>query len=130
MNFISLPFTPRYILLTLALVLTGLLVADLVLTGRPSGWVIASLGAFGFLSVVGLHDVFQKRHSILRNYPIAAHLRFFFEEIRPELRQYLFESETDGAPFVEEKANQDCQHYAHHRDGFVLAEGAGILILE
>ena len=36
---------------------------------------------------------------MLRNYPIAAHLRFILEHIRPEMRQYFFESETDGLPF-------------------------------
>jgi len=35
----------------------------------------------------------------LRNYPISAHLRFLLEEIRPEMRQYFFESEKDGMPF-------------------------------
>ena len=36
---------------------------------------------------------------MLRNYPISAHLRFLLEEIRPEMRQYFFESEKDGMPF-------------------------------
>ena len=45
------------------------------------------------------HDLVQTRHAILRNYPISAHLRFILEEIRPEIRQYFFESETDGLPF-------------------------------
>ena len=36
---------------------------------------------------------------MLRNYPISAHLRFLLEHIRPEMRQYFFESETDGLPF-------------------------------
>ena len=50
-------------------------------------------------SAVGIRDVTQTRRSILRNYPILAHLRFFFESIRPEMRQYFFEADTDGAPF-------------------------------
>ena len=36
---------------------------------------------------------------MLRNYPIAAHLRFIFEAIRPEMRQYFFEGDKDGMPF-------------------------------
>ena len=36
---------------------------------------------------------------MLRTYPISAHLRFLLEHIRPEMRQYFFESETDGLPF-------------------------------
>jgi hypothetical protein len=36
---------------------------------------------------------------VLRNYPIAAHLRFILETIRPEVRQYFFEDEKDGLPW-------------------------------
>src|SRR5262249_49782914 len=46
---------------------------------------------------------FRPRHSVLRNYPISAHLRFLLEDIRPELRQYFFEGEKDGAPFSRDK---------------------------
>jgi hypothetical protein len=37
------------------------------------------------------------------NYPIAAHIRFILEHIRPELRQYFFEAEKDGTPFPRDK---------------------------
>ena len=40
---------------------------------------------------------------MLRNYPIAAHLRFLLEKIRPEMRQYFFEDEKDGTPFSRDK---------------------------
>ena len=40
---------------------------------------------------------------MLRNYPIAAHLRFILESIRPEMRQYFFEDEKDGLPFSRDK---------------------------
>lgn len=46
-----------------------------------------------------LNNIFQKKHSILRNYPIVGYLRYFFESFRPELRQYFFESDLDGKPF-------------------------------
>jgi hypothetical protein len=58
---------------------------------------------FGGLSLLGLGDIFQMRHSVLLNYPIAAHLRFILEELRPEMRQYFFESEKDGMPFSRDK---------------------------
>ena len=51
------------------------------------------------LAFVGIHDLFQKKHSILRNYPVIGHMRFIFERIRPELYQYFVESDTDGTPF-------------------------------
>jgi glutamate synthase domain-containing protein 2 len=49
--------------------------------------------------LVALKDIFQKKHAIIRNYPLIGHLRYFFESIRPELRQYFFESDLDGKPF-------------------------------
>src|SRR5262249_8362869 len=61
------------------------------------------LALFGVLSVVGVHDLVQTRHAVLRNYPISAHLRFLLESIRPEMRQYFFEGEKDGAPFSRDK---------------------------
>jgi glutamate synthase domain-containing protein 2 len=62
-------------------------------------WFILGVLAFGALSVLGVYDVIQTRHSVLRNYPIMGHMRFFFEGIRPEIRQYLIESDQDEEPF-------------------------------
>jgi hypothetical protein len=42
----------------------------------------------------GLYDVTQRSHAILRNYPVLGHMRFLFEGIRPEIRQYLIESDA------------------------------------
>ena len=99
MTWLGLPFTPRYILLTLALVMTALMASEVVMAQHYAWLLSVVLAACAALSVLGIRDMVQTRHSILRNYPIAAHLRFLFEDIRPELRQYLFESEKDGAPF-------------------------------
>ena len=49
--------------------------------------------------ILSLYDRFQKKHAVIRNYPVIGHLRYFFESIRPEIRQYFFESDTDGKPF-------------------------------
>jgi len=54
---------------------------------------------FLLLSIVGLYDLQQSHHAILRNYPIIGHLRFMLETIRPEIRQYFLESETEASPF-------------------------------
>lgn len=51
------------------------------------------------LMAVGFIDRRQTKQSIRRNYPIMAHMRFLFEFIRPEIRQYFIESDTDAAPF-------------------------------
>jgi len=44
-------------------------------------------------------DQRQKQHAVLRNYPLLGRIRYFFEMIGPELRQYLFEHDTAGKPF-------------------------------
>lgn len=58
-------------------------------------WLIISLP----LLLVAVRDTRQKRHAIIRNFPVLGHLRYMFEFVRPELRQYFFESDTDGKPF-------------------------------
>ena len=54
------------------------------------------------LAALGTWDLIQKKHSILRAYPILGHARFIAELIRPEIYQYFIESNTDGAPFNRE----------------------------
>jgi glutamate synthase domain-containing protein 2 len=61
------------------------------------------LGMAVLISLVGLRDMTQTSHAILRNYPVIGHLRFFLEKIRPEMRQYFFEGDTDGMPFPRER---------------------------
>jgi glutamate synthase domain-containing protein 2 len=51
------------------------------------------------LALVGVHDLVQRRHAILRNYPIIGHIRFILEAVRPELRQYLIEDDRDPVPY-------------------------------
>ncbi|MEY4346469.1 MAG: hypothetical protein RL032_2301 [Pseudomonadota bacterium] len=61
------------------------------------GW-----GAFFLCTVlVGLggYDVMQGKRSLLRNYPIIGHIRYMLEFVRPEIRQYFIESDTEAAPF-------------------------------
>ena len=53
----------------------------------------------GLLLIVFLHDVFNKKHTILRNFPIIGHLRYFLEKIGPELRQYLVANNREERPF-------------------------------
>ncbi len=51
------------------------------------------------LTLLGLYDVRQRRHAILRNYPVIGHIRFLMESIRPEIRQYMIEADQDEVPF-------------------------------
>ena len=101
MQALKLAFSPRFIVLTLAALAMLLLLLLIGAGAAPSATAGLWAGAvlFGALTALGAHDLMQPRHAILRNYPISAHLRFILEEIRPEMRQYFFESETDGLPF-------------------------------
>ncbi len=65
--------------------------------GGPGWWVLVVLAVF--LVLVAVYDVVQKRHSVLRNYPVLGHFRFLLEGIRPELQQYFIERNYDGRPF-------------------------------
>ncbi|HEU4665154.1 MAG TPA: FMN-binding glutamate synthase family protein [Dokdonella sp.] len=51
------------------------------------------------LVVVGFADLAQKRSTLRRNYPLICHVRFFFEYVRPMLRQYVVESDNEEVPF-------------------------------
>jgi glutamate synthase domain-containing protein 2 len=80
-------------------------VAALLLTLVSAGaalvnpyWLILT-GIAGVLSLVGIYDLNQRNHSLKRNYPILANFRFFFEMIRPEIRQYLLEADNEAVPF-------------------------------
>lgn len=84
------------------LILTGLVVATiatvLAAVFGPWGWWILAV-IFFLLLLVGIRDATQRRHSILRNFPVLGHARFFMEKIRPEIQQYFIERNYDGKPF-------------------------------
>ena len=75
----------------------GLLLSlfTLVAFGIGGFWMVV----FAALVGVGIYDVVQTKRSVLRNYPIIGHLRFMLEFIRPEMRQYFLESDTEATPF-------------------------------
>src|SRR6201993_3938933 len=101
METLLLPFSPRFIVLTICAVVTALLLSVGLFDHNPKAFdvVLVPLLIFGGLTLLGIRDLMQKGHAVLRNYPISAHMRFLLEEIRPEMRQYFFESEKDGMPF-------------------------------
>ena len=100
MQVFELAFSSRFIALTLCAMLAAILAVG-IFTVDPAwrGIVFAAALMFTSLTALGLRDLAQTKHAVLRNYPIAAHLRFLLEGMRPEMRQYFFESETDGLPF-------------------------------
>lgn len=58
---------------------------------------------FGVLTALGTYDLYQQRHTLNRNYPILAHIRYGLEAIGPEIRQYFIQSDTEERPFSREQ---------------------------
>ena len=46
-----------------------------------------------------MQDITQKKHAILRNYPVIGHLRYFFEQLGEYFRQYFFLGDREEMPF-------------------------------
>jgi hypothetical protein len=51
------------------------------------------------LLLIGYANSIQKKHAILRNFPVLGYFRYLFETIAPEIQQYFIERSTDGKPF-------------------------------
>ncbi|MCP5243638.1 MAG: FMN-binding glutamate synthase family protein [Burkholderiales bacterium] len=81
------------------------------------GLVVIGLIVFWFIQ-----DITQKKHSILRNYPIIGRLRFFFEEQGKYFRQYFFSNDREEMPFNRATRNWV---YRHSKDkGGVVGFGS------
>ncbi len=65
--------------------------------------ILWSLVVFVPIFLLGIYDVTQHEHTILRNYPVIGHARYLLESVRPEIQQYFIESHTVGAPFSREE---------------------------
>lgn len=62
-------------------------------------WIFAALSVSLSLLWLAIYNTRMSKHTILRNFPVLGYFRYFFESIRPEIRQYFGESDTDGRPF-------------------------------
>ncbi len=100
-------------------------VVSAAFAGAGSAWWLVVAVPVLLVGVVGLWDLLQTRHSILRNYPVLGHARFLLEKIRPEIQQYFIESNTDGTPFDREtrdlvyarsKGEEDAEPFGTERD--------------
>src|ERR1700740_2808085 len=115
METLMLPFSPRFIVLTMCAVVTAFLFALGFFDHKLFDVLLIPILIFAALTLLGLRDLVQKNHAILRNYPISAHMRFLLEEIGPEMRQYFFESEKDSMPF-----SRDTRALVYQRAKMVL----------
>ena len=66
-------------------------------------WVLVAL-ALGLLALL-VWDLLQRRHALLRTYPILGHARWLLEKVGPELRQYWFAPDKAERPFNRTQRN-------------------------
>jgi glutamate synthase domain-containing protein 2 len=51
------------------------------------------------LAIIAIRDVLQKNHTISHNFPVVGHIRYWFESIGPEIRQYFVANNREELPF-------------------------------
>ena len=90
--------TLRQMFVLIAISVTALVLA-LSLVSTSWLWLFAAIGP---IILLGVYDMFQTQHSILRLYPVLGHFRYMLESIRPEIQQYFVETNLDGAPISRE----------------------------
>ena len=57
------------------------------------GWILIAL------AFIAVRDVIQRGHTISHNFPIVGHIRYMFESIGPEIRQYFVANDREELPF-------------------------------
>ena len=67
--------------------------------GRFSMWMFLLWFVLVSVAVVVVYDLFQRKHAILRNFPLIGHLRYLLESVGPELRQYIVTNNDEERPF-------------------------------
>ena len=66
--------------------------------------------------ILWIYDLVQKKHSLLRNFPVIGHLRFFLEFLRPEIQQYFIATDEEELPFNREIRSLIYQRSKNERD--------------
>ena len=85
-------------------------------------WILAAVAAGLFL--LGCVDYMQKRRGVIANYPLLGRMRYLLESIRPELRQYFWEADTDELPY---SRNQRAMVYQRAK-GILAARPLGTVL--
>jgi len=83
----------------------------------------------GPLVLLGFYDIMQTSRTLLRNYPVVGHIRYFFEAIRPEIQQYFIEQNLEGKPlnreersvvYARSKRQRSTQPFGTHNDVYAV----------
>lgn len=90
------PVSASEVIILLLVFLNVLVLKEAFTSNEKLYWYLIATLSLLLLAVLNTQ---QKKHALLRNFPVIGYLRYFFESFRPELRQYFFESDLDGKPF-------------------------------
>ena len=63
--------------------------------------VVAAVGSAA--AAVVARDLFQRKHALLRNYPLLGRARYLLESVGPELRQYIVAANDEERPFTRDQ---------------------------
>lgn len=63
-----------------------------------------------------IYDLVQKKHSILRNFPVLGHFRYILEFLRPEIQQYFIANDEEELPYNRETRSVIYQRAKNVRD--------------
>jgi len=77
--------------------------------------------------IIGIYDFFQKKHTILRNFPVLGHVRYILEFIRPEIQQYFVASDESEQPYNREVRSIIYQRAKNVRDTLPFGTSQDIL---
>jgi glutamate synthase domain-containing protein 2 len=69
---------------------------------KPTSWALPAAAASA-LAAVAAHDVLQRQHALLRNFPVVGRARKLLETIGPELRQYIVAGNNEERPFTRDQ---------------------------
>ncbi len=109
--------------LTFLFLLTTLAVIALIgLYWPPVWWLLVIVVP---LILVAVRDALQTQHTVLRNFPLFGHFRYLIEHFRPQIQQYMIESNLDAYPIEREyrsliyqraKGELETRPFGTHRD--------------
>jgi hypothetical protein len=65
------------------------------LTTEPIIVIFSLLILCASVAALAVYDLRQRKHAVLRNFPVVGHLRYVLESLGPELRQYIVTGNND-----------------------------------
>ena len=83
---------------------------------------LAAILVVGGLFVMFVRDVTQKKHTVLRNFPVIGRFRYWFEELGEYFRQYFFANDREEMPF--NRATRSWVYRLSKNEGGIIGFGS------